>query len=169
MCATVPSIPVVFKLPLTDLSAAIVMVPVPVAEVVTGGVSSVPMSFTFTSVAEADPAAAANAAVAIRVGRCSFCQSVVMLVSVGLKLVLSYLRLGARGCCWRMTMSDPQPTGPHDTDSRRGAVIGLLVIVLLIVGGLLLVHVLRRMSQLQDCAMSGRTNCAPIESPGSDH
>jgi hypothetical protein len=65
-------------------------------------------------------------------------------------------------------MSDPQPTGPHDTDSRRGAVIGLLVIVVLIVGGLLLVHVLRRMSQLQDCAMSGRTNCAPIESPGSD-
>jgi hypothetical protein len=64
-------------------------------------------------------------------------------------------------------MSDPQPTGPHDTDSRRGALIGLLVIVVLIVGGLLLVHVLRHMSQLQDCALSGRTNCAPIESPSS--
>jgi hypothetical protein len=54
---------------------------------------------------------------------------------------------------------------PPPSNSRRGALIGLLVIVLLVVGGLLLVHALHRMSEIQDCAMSGRTNCAPIDAP----
>lgn len=44
--------------------------------------------------------------------------------------------------------------------------IGLIIVLLLVVGGLFLVHVLHHMSQIQDCAMSGRTNCAPID-PGS--
>jgi len=58
----------------------------------------------------------------------------------------------------------PSPlTTPKTTDSRRGALIGLLVIVLLVIGGLLLVRALRHMSEIQDCAMSGRTNCAPID------
>jgi hypothetical protein len=48
-------------------------------------------------------------------------------------------------------------------DSRRGALIGLLVAVLLVVGGLALVHVLRRQGRLEDCLMSGRSNCAPID------
>jgi hypothetical protein len=41
----------------------------------------------------------------------------------------------------------------------------MLIIVLLVLGGLLLTHKLRRMSQIQDCAMSGRTNCAPEDPP----
>ncbi len=53
--------------------------------------------------------------------------------------------------------SDPPPP-----DGRRGAVIGLLVVVLVVLGGLALAHVLRSMSRVQDCVMSGRTNCAPI-------
>jgi hypothetical protein len=36
---------------------------------------------------------------------------------------------------------------------------GLIVVLLLVVGGLLLTRVLRGMSQLQDCALSGRSNC----------
>jgi len=38
--------------------------------------------------------------------------------------------------------------------------VGLVVVLLLVVGGLLLTHVLRGMSQLQDCALSGRSNCS---------
>jgi hypothetical protein len=53
---------------------------------------------------------------------------------------------------------------PHEPDGRRGALLGLLVVVLVVVGGLVLAHVLRNMSRLQDCVMSGRTNCAPISS-----
>jgi hypothetical protein len=52
---------------------------------------------------------------------------------------------------------------PHEPDSRRAAVIGLLVTLLLVVLGLILVKVLGDAGRMQDCAMSGRTNCAPIE------
>jgi hypothetical protein len=56
------------------------------------------------------------------------------------------------------------PEGPRVPDPRRGAVAGLIITVLLVLGGVLLVHVLRRTADLQDCVMSGRTNCAPIDS-----
>ncbi len=58
--------------------------------------------------------------------------------------------------------------GPDDRDgspSRAPAVIGLIVVLALVVAGVFLVHELRAQSQLQDCLMSGRTNCAPIEVP----
>lgn len=51
----------------------------------------------------------------------------------------------------------PTPGGPRLTH--------LLIIALLVIGGLLLVHMLRNAAQLQDCLLSGRTNCAPIEVP----
>jgi hypothetical protein len=38
--------------------------------------------------------------------------------------------------------------------------MGLAMIVLLIVGGLLLTHTLGDMTRQQDCALSGRSNCA---------
>jgi hypothetical protein len=47
--------PEVLMLPETDLSAATLMVPVPAADVVTGGVSSAPVNFTFISTAKTDP------------------------------------------------------------------------------------------------------------------
>jgi hypothetical protein len=54
---------------------------------------------------------------------------------------------------------------PWVPDPRRAAVAGLIVTVLLVLTGVFLVHVLSRTSKLQDCVMSGRTNCAPIDSP----
>ena len=48
---------------------------------------------------------------------------------------------------------------PDRPNTRRGALVGLVIILLLVIGGLLLTHVLRGMSQLQDCALSGRSNC----------
>jgi hypothetical protein len=42
---------------------------------------------------------------------------------------------------------------------RRGALWGLILVLLLVAGGLLLTRVLRGMAQLQDCALSGRSNC----------
>ncbi len=46
-------------------------------------------------------------------------------------------------------------------DSRRAALVGLVVIVLLIGAGLLISHVLRQTSKQQDCALSGRVDCTP--------
>jgi hypothetical protein len=60
-------------------------------------------------------------------------------------------------------MSEQAPQGQKQPDSRRAAVLGLLVVVLLVVLGLVLVRVLGNAGRLQDCMMSGRTNCAPID------
>lgn len=49
------------------------------------------------------------------------------------------------------------------TQSNRAAVVGLIICLVLVGGALLLVHKLRAMSELQDCVMEGRTNCAPID------
>jgi hypothetical protein len=62
-------------------------------------------------------------------------------------------------------MNERPPDEPEVPDSRRGALIGFGLVLLLIVGGLVLAHVLRGTAQVQDCVMSGRTNCAPIETP----
>ena len=55
-----------------------------------------------------------------------------------------------------------QDPGP---DSRRGAVIGLILVLALVVIGYFLVEALRQNANLQDCVMSGRKNCAPIDVP----
>ena len=51
----------------------------------------------------------------------------------------------------------------RETDPRWMALLRLILVAALVVGGLLLVRELRGVSQLQDCVMSGRTNCAPID------
>jgi len=48
---------------------------------------------------------------------------------------------------------------------RSAALIGLIIILALAIAGVLLVRELRERSRLEDCLMSGRTNCAPIEVP----
>jgi len=59
-----------------------------------------------------------------------------------------------------------EPQEPREPPSRRGAVIGLLVALALIVLGLVLVKLLGHSTRLEDCALSGRTNCAPIDTNG---
>jgi hypothetical protein len=54
---------------------------------------------------------------------------------------------------------------PGDDGSRRPAVIGLIVVLALVVVGYFLVSALRQNANLEDCLMSGRKNCAPIELP----
>jgi hypothetical protein len=53
----------------------------------------------------------------------------------------------------------------NETTSRRGPLIGLLVVVLLFVIGLVLARELYSGGKLEDCLLSGRTNCEPIQSP----
>jgi hypothetical protein len=57
---------------------------------------------------------------------------------------------------------------PESRDEQEGRVTaslaGLAFVLVLVVVGLLLVRVLKKQSELEDCLMSGRTNCAPIES-----
>jgi hypothetical protein len=53
---------------------------------------------------------------------------------------------------------EPEPDPPPAT--RRAALIGLAMIVILVIAGLMLTHTLGAMARLQDCALSGRSNCA---------
>jgi len=64
--------------------------------------------------------------------------------------------------------STDEPENRRAPDPRLPALIGLLVTVLLVLGGVFLIHVLGRASRLQDCVMSGRTNCAPIDPASAD-
>lgn len=51
--------------------------------------------------------------------------------------------------------------------NRRGPLIALVVIVLLFVVGWVLARELYANGKLEDCLLSGRTNCEPI--PNSGH
>jgi hypothetical protein len=51
-----------------------------------------------------------------------------------------------------------------DEPSRRGPLVALVAVVVLVIGGLWLSHVLGGVSHMQDCVMSGRSNCAPVAS-----
>jgi hypothetical protein len=55
-------------------------------------------------------------------------------------------------------MPDPEQ-GPN----RRGALAGLAIAMVLLVVGLWLAHQLSASSKMQDCLMSGRTNCNVIQ------
>jgi len=59
----------------------------------------------------------------------------------------------------------PVPGGNEPQGSRRGALVALLVILAIIVGGLFLWNRIARMAAIQDCVAEGRTNCVPISAP----
>ena len=54
-------------------------------------------------------------------------------------------------------------TDPEQEGSRRGAIVGLLIAVAILAAGLWLAHELTAASKMQDCLMSGRTNCNIIQ------
>jgi hypothetical protein len=54
---------------------------------------------------------------------------------------------------------------PDNQDaSRRRSLIALVIVALLFVIGWVLVHELYAGGKLEDCLMSGRTNCEPVQS-----
>ncbi len=64
-------------------------------------------------------------------------------------------------------MSEQESHREQDSHSQRTALLGLAICLALVLGGLFLVYELKRMSELQDCVMQGRTNCAPVDASGS--
>ena len=54
----------------------------------------------------------------------------------------------------------------HNDDGLRHRVEHRLKLKL-VLGGLLLVYELKKTSELQDCVMQGRTNCAPVDAANS--
>ena len=58
-----------------------------------------------------------------------------------------------------------RPDEGGDEDGQPGLInlAALVFVILLVIGGVWLAKVLQRHARLEDCLMSGRTNCAPIE------
>jgi hypothetical protein len=54
----------------------------------------------------------------------------------------------------------------EDDSSRRGPLIAMGVVVLLVVVGWFVTRALHDSTRLEDCLMSGRTNCAPVQTQG---
>jgi hypothetical protein len=52
-------------------------------------------------------------------------------------------------------------------DRRTAALIGLAIVLSLAIAGIVLIRDLGKEAKLEDCLMSGRTNCAPIELPAA--
>jgi hypothetical protein len=69
--------------------------------------------------------------------------------------------------CAAMTHDADQGPDQHDDGGgpRRAAVIGLLICAVLVVAAYYLVNSLRDEGNREDCLMSGRTNCAPLDIP----
>jgi hypothetical protein len=56
-----------------------------------------------------------------------------------------------------------KPKNPEARESSMPAMAGLAIAAVLLVVGLWLAHELRAASKMQDCVMSGRTNCNAIQ------
>ena len=54
---------------------------------------------------------------------------------------------------------------PDQGGNRHTALAGLAIAVVLLVVGVWLAHELTAASKMQDCLMSGRTNCNTIQTP----
>jgi len=57
------------------------------------------------------------------------------------------------------------PGPENENGSRRRSLLALGIVVLLFVIGWILAQELYTNGKLEDCLLSGRTNCAPIQSP----
>ena len=61
-------------------------------------------------------------------------------------------------------MTDPRESDDESQDGRgrRAALVAIIVIAVLAVGGWWMNTRLHQAGRLQDCVMAGRTNCAPV-------
>jgi hypothetical protein len=62
-----------------------------------------------------------------------------------------------------MRMSDPQDPEEREGQSSRQTVAAVIVVVLLLLGGWWLMSVLQHQREVENCIVSGRRDCVPVE------
>lgn len=65
--------------------------------------------------------------------------------------------------------NDMKRKSPAEAGNRRASLIALGVIVVLFVIGWVLTRELYSNSKIEDCVMSGRTNCVPLDTKSSTY
>ena len=53
----------------------------------------------------------------------------------------------------------------EEAERRTAALMGFIVILVLAIAGVVLVRELAKNARMEDCLMSGRRNCAPLDVP----
>jgi hypothetical protein len=67
---------------------------------------------------------------------------------------------------WRVSVDDktnPHADEPASDGSNRRNIVGLVIVIVVAGLGWLLIRELQAKSKLEDCLLSGRRDCAPIE------
>ena len=67
-----------------------------------------------------------------------------------------------------MTDNNNRDSGRGHTN-RRASLVALGVVIVLFVIGWILTHELYSNSKIEDCMLSGRTNCVPIDTKSSTY
>ena len=67
-----------------------------------------------------------------------------------------------------MTDNNNRDSGRGHTN-RRASLVALGVVIVLFVIGWMLTHELYSNSKIEDCVLSGRTNCVPIDTKSSTY
>jgi hypothetical protein len=57
----------------------------------------------------------------------------------------------------------------RDNTNRRASLVALGVVIVLFIIGWILTHELYSNSKIEDCVLSGRTNCVPIDTKSSTY
>jgi hypothetical protein len=65
----------------------------------------------------------------------------------------------------RIRMLDQRQEREAGEARRTAALMGAIVILALAIVSIMLIRALGKEARMEDCLMSGRTNCAPIEMP----
>jgi hypothetical protein len=63
----------------------------------------------------------------------------------------------------KLKPAQPRPQNREPRENNTPAMAGLAIAVVLLAVGLWLAHELRAASKMQDCVLSGRTNCNVIQ------
>ena len=72
-------------------------------------------------------------------------------------------------CSWRAVADNNNRKPDRESTNRRASLVALGVIIVLFIVGWILTHELYSNSRIEDCVMSGRTNCVPIDTKSSTY
>jgi hypothetical protein len=70
---------------------------------------------------------------------------------------------------WRAVADNNDRDTGRDNTNRRASLVALGVVIVLFVIGWILTHELYSNSKIEDCVLSGRTNCVPIDTKSSTY